>query len=140
MPGEKITFTVEIENHSGEVLENICVKLKQKALLRASSMLVFKNQHTDKCTYELLKCPIKVRPHKSETWHDSFTIPADCPPTMTNQTDLIDIEYFFHLQLHRFSSVDSDLFIPITIGTVAFRDFVPSRILPCHKSCVNTEV
>ncbi len=137
VPGEQINFKVEIDNQSGEVLEHISVKLKQKAFLRASSSLVFKNQHTDKFTYELLKCPIKVKPYRSAAWEDTFTIPLDCPPTMTNMTDLIDMEYYFLLQLHKFSNPDSDLFIPIVIGMVPFRELLPSRIT---KSCVNTEV
>jgi hypothetical protein len=144
--GEKIHFTVDIDNKSSETLSDVCVKLKQKAFLRAPSMLVFKNQRVDKITYAPLKCPNKIKPHTNERWHDKLTIPIDCCPTMLNMTDLIDVEYVLHLQMYWFGSADSDLYIPIVIGTVPFDETIITAaavLKPARNathSCVNTEV
>jgi hypothetical protein len=109
---------VDISNKSTYELDNIGVKVVQRAQIRAGG-----KSRSYRHSLGLMSLHKKVQPNSNEICDTAYHIPPVCP-TMTGQSRILEIEYFFILFIDFDSafSFAKEMSIPIAIGTIPLHE------------------
>ena len=134
VPGEAIIFNAHIDNKSDRELSNLRVKLIQNLRFQASGRFKSTQRNVAEIVYNKT-----IRPNSIETWNRGhLVIPPVCPSS-NGACKIIDICYSVVFVFGASTSIDSDLNIPIYIGTIPLRQDEnnsnnPSVIMPSAPS------
>lgn len=113
VPGEPIIFNAYIDNRSDRELKKLRVRLKQHLKFHASG----KTKSSLRWVTEIQNTH-KVRPHSIENWlGGQLRIPSVCPSS-NDTCRIIEISYSVIFIYGASNSIDSNVTIPITVGTI----------------------
>ena len=112
MPGERITFSVNIDNKSNRKIKPLKVTLVESIIFRATSKS--KTFHRNVALVDDTKF---TEPLSNYEWNTgSITVPPVCSSS-NGLCGIIIVNYFLQLNVDPTGgSVSKDLMIPITIG------------------------
>lgn len=120
VPGETIRFTASINNRSNRRVIRTSVKLVQDLSFFGTYKFIFKNSLTKHDYRDVARIVInkEIEAHESQ---EVFTFePLVIPPVIPSQnsSNIIRINYLLVFTFGVRGSIDKNLIIPITIGTV----------------------
>lgn len=116
VPGESILFNAEIDNRSNRELDSIKVKLVQDLKFHATT----KSRTSQRNVAEVVYSNV-IRPCSIESWNKgTLVIPPVCPSS-NGACKIIEISYSVVFVFGASNSIDSNLAIPIYIGTIPLR-------------------
>ena len=121
MPGEAILFNAKIDNKSNRELNVMRVKLYQNAVFRAQGHTRHSSRNVAEISHKN-----KVAPQTVETWNGRLVIPSVCPSSGT-LCQIIKVSYVIYMTFGASNSIDSNLEIPVTIGTIPLQNEMPSN-------------
>lgn len=123
VPGEIVRYQATINNTCNRDVIRTRVKLVQYTVLQGSSReIIVKTHHTKKSHHDMAKTVIdKVIAGKTSQTitndQQPLVIPSVCP-TLNGLCQIISVNYALVFTFGVKGSIDKDLIIPITIGTV----------------------
>ncbi len=115
VPGERIQFTVQIDNRSKRKIKPLKVEFYERITFHARSKSTSSYRVIASATNG-----ISIEPLRFYEWKDansSFVLPPLCH-TSNGLCRIIDIKYVLSLKFSPSGSVSSTINIPITIGKV----------------------
>jgi hypothetical protein len=112
VPGEKIHFTVDIENKSETKLTDVSLKLVQEIKLIAKE-----KPKCEKNECEPIYIPRRVEAHSVEKWTGTYQIPFPLDTSLNGLCRIIEVNYLFVMRIKiGLLSMAKELSLPLTIG------------------------
>jgi len=126
VPGEQIGFTAEVDNKSTRAMDSSFLSLIETVTYHTSR----KNKTETRTVAEIRRG--RIEPGDQDMWEDvKMRVPALPPTNLGGNCDIINVEYTldFHVDPSG-ASFDLVVYVPIVIGTIPPRQYIPSLAPP----------
>ncbi len=130
VPGERIPFTVTVENRSSRKVRSLTLHFVQRIVFRTSCKSTLRPRYVQQ-----LESPMQIGPRATTTWNGEFPVPAVCA-TSNGTCRLIEVSYALLLSVKLKCAISENLTIPITIGTIPLQPAGGvAQPQPSYESC-----